>query len=93
MFHISQQPIENLNLNQSLISSKAGAFNSFEGRVRDHNEGKKVIALEYEAYESLCQSEAGKIFHEVRTFFDNLPDDFTRGDVRGLRSQTGLGAL
>jgi len=65
MFQILQVPLEKVDLRKGLNSKNAGAFSCFEGRVRDHNEGKKVIALEYEAYESLCEREAQKIFREV----------------------------
>jgi molybdopterin synthase catalytic subunit len=70
MFKLSSIPLESIDLRQGLRSSQAGAFNCFEGWVRDHNEGKKVVALEYQAYESLCRKEAQKIFHEVNEQFD-----------------------
>lgn len=69
MFKLSSTPLEKINLKEGLISSEAGGFCAFEGRVRDCNEGKKVIALEYEAHEPLCQSEAVKIFKEVQEKF------------------------
>ena len=65
MFQIIRVPLEKIDLRKGLGSKSAGAFNCFEGRVRDRNEGKIVIALEYETYESLCEREAKKIFHEV----------------------------
>lgn len=61
-----------MNLKENLCSSHAGAFCSFEGWVRNHNEGKNVSALEYEAYEPLCQKEAQKIFQEARQRFDTI---------------------
>ena len=65
MLQILKIPLEKVDLRKGLSSKKAGAFCCFEGLVRDHNEGKKVIALEYEAYESLCEREAKKIFREA----------------------------
>jgi molybdopterin synthase catalytic subunit len=65
MFQISEKPLEHLDLHEGLVSPQAGAFNCFEGRVRDHNAGQAVIVLEYEAYAALCQSEAQKIFQET----------------------------
>lgn len=70
MFKLSSIPLEKINLREGLVSESAGAFVCFEGWVRNHNEGKKVSALEYEAYESLCQKEAQKIFQEVHEKFD-----------------------
>ena len=70
MFQLSEKPLEQLDLRAGLASPRAGAFNCFEGRVRDHNHGKPVIALEYEAYAALCQSEAQNIFREVTEKFN-----------------------
>ena len=70
MFQIIQIPLEKIDLCKGLSSKRAGAFCSFEGRVRDHNNGRKVVALEYEAYGSLCEREAKKIFNEVFAKFD-----------------------
>lgn len=41
----------------------------FEGRVRDHNEGRAVTALEYEAYEALAQAEGERILAEAALRF------------------------
>jgi len=70
MFTLSSTPLEKIDLRQGLQSNSAGAFNCFEGWVRDHNEGKKVLQLEYQAYEALCQKEAQTIFSEVHEKFD-----------------------
>ena len=70
MFYLSSSPLENFNLKQNFKSNQAGAFVSFEGLVRDHNDGQKVVALEYEAFEPLCQIEAERIFIEAREQFN-----------------------
>ena len=72
MFQISHTPLEDLDLRKHLTSEHAGAFSSFEGCVRNSNEGKIVSALEYEAHEALCQAEAENIFREVYEQFDVL---------------------
>ena len=69
MFQLSKTPLENLNLKKSLLSAKAGAVSVFEGLVRNHNAGKKVIALEYEAFDKLARREADKIFQETQKKF------------------------
>ena len=69
MFIITNQPLEQLNLKDGLAAPGAGGFASFEGWVRDHNEGKTVVALEYEAFPILCEKEAKKIFLEAREKF------------------------
>jgi molybdopterin synthase catalytic subunit len=70
MFTITDQPLEQLDLRAGLVSERAGAFSSFEGRVRKHNEAKTVEFLEYEAHEALCRNEAENIFKEVYRRFD-----------------------
>ncbi len=49
----------------------AGAVVSFEGTVRDHNDGRAVTLLEYEAYGSMAESELAVILEEIRA---EIPD-------------------
>ncbi len=72
MFSLSEQPIVELDLKQSVQDDRAGAICVFEGRVRNHNEGKAVEKLSYEAYAELCVSEAARILAETRDNFDIL---------------------
>lgn len=69
MFCLSKTPIEKLNLRGGFAHPGAGAFSSFEGWVRNRNDGKRVSALEYEAFAPLCNKEAEKIFKEARKKF------------------------
>lgn len=64
--------MEELNLREGLHVRGTGAYNCFEGLVRKYNKGKTVSALEYEAYESLCEKEAERIFQETYKKFDIL---------------------
>ena len=50
----------------------AGAYCGFEGWIRNENEGKAVLRLEYEAYEPLAVSEGEKIIAEARAKFPHL---------------------
>lgn len=43
----------------------AGAYASFEGWVRNHNDGREVRQLEYEAYEALGAKEGERIVAEA----------------------------
>ncbi len=70
MFRLSNSTIKPAELSVAMVDSRAGAFVSFEGWVRNHNDGKLVTALEYEAYEVLCEKEAATIFGEARERFD-----------------------
>jgi molybdopterin synthase catalytic subunit len=51
---------------------RAGACVTFEGRVRNHNEGRAVQALEYEAYVELGVAEGERILAEARARFEVL---------------------
>jgi len=48
---------------------RAGALVTFEGLVRDHNEGRLVVELEYSAYLQLAQSEGERILREAMEQF------------------------
>ena len=65
-FYISEKPLKIADLKKSMTFPRAGACVSFEGWVRNHNEGKSVEFLEYEAYEVLCQKEAENILDETK---------------------------
>ena len=59
-------------LRDSLIDAAAGAYVSFEGWIRNINEGHKVLRLEYEAYEPIAISEGQRILEEAISKFDVL---------------------
>ncbi len=70
MFSLSLRKLKEEDLKFELDDPRTGALVTFEGVVRDHNEGRKVVGLEYEASESLAQKEAGKIFAEAKEKFN-----------------------
>lgn len=49
----------------ALRDTRAGACATFEGRVRGENEGRSVLALEYEAYGPLAVKEGARIVAEA----------------------------
>lgn len=49
------------------MSPASGGINVFIGTVRNHTKGKKVVRLEFEAYEAMAMSEMQKIADEVLT--------------------------
>ena len=69
MFTISNTPIDAPTLQQALGDPKAGACVTFEGWVRNRNEGQPVLSLEYEAYALLAESEGKRILAETRERF------------------------
>jgi molybdopterin synthase catalytic subunit len=50
----------------------AGGFVSFEGRVRNENDGQPVVRLEYEAFDSLAVAEGDRIIVEAMALFPIL---------------------
>lgn len=70
IFSLSNQAINSAQLRIDLENAASGAINSFEGMVRNHNQGRQVTALEYEAHNKLCDLEIQKIFNEIRNSFD-----------------------
>jgi molybdopterin/thiamine biosynthesis adenylyltransferase/molybdopterin synthase catalytic subunit len=70
LFSISDTPLTTEELNLSLSNDSAGALVVFEGRVRDHNEGKKVKSLEYQVYRELALKEGAKILSEAMQKFN-----------------------
>jgi molybdopterin synthase catalytic subunit len=68
-FSLSDRPIDAPALARALADAHAGACVTFEGWVRDHNDGRKVLRLDYQAYAPLAQSEGERILAEARERF------------------------
>ncbi len=64
-FRFSKEPLEPAALRAALESPAAGGYASFEGWVREHNEGRRVRRLEYEAFEALAVKEGERIVSEA----------------------------
>ncbi|WP_349256303.1 MULTISPECIES: molybdenum cofactor biosynthesis protein MoaE [Rubrivirga] len=67
---MATEPIDPAELRRALAADAAGAFVAFEGWVRDHNGGRAVTALEYEAYTVLAVSEGENVLAEAAERFD-----------------------
>jgi len=61
MFEIAEQRIELARLISAVGRSDAGAIATFIGTTRDHNAGREVIRLEYEAYPEMALREMRRI--------------------------------
>ena len=70
MFWLAEAPVDLAPLRRRLEHDRAGAFASFEGWVRDHNEGRPVLGLRYESYVALAEAEGAKVLDEARERFD-----------------------
>jgi molybdopterin/thiamine biosynthesis adenylyltransferase/molybdopterin synthase catalytic subunit/rhodanese-related sulfurtransferase len=64
-FEFTTAPIDAATLATPLARPAAGGFAAFEGRVRDHHAGRRVTALEYEAFEALATNEGERIVAEA----------------------------
>ncbi len=82
-FSFSRQPLDPAALSASLADVAAGGFASFEGWVRNENEGREVRRLDYEAFEELALKEGARIVEEAMQRFG----------VRGARCVHRLGEL
>ncbi|MEP6907513.1 MAG: molybdenum cofactor biosynthesis protein MoaE [Pseudoxanthomonas sp.] len=71
-FDLSEVPIVIASLREALVHNTAGAFASFEGWVRDHNQGQAVDGLRYESYAELAEKEGERILAEALKRFDVL---------------------
>ena len=69
MFALSESTIDTPRLGRGLESPRTGAVVVFEGRVRDHHEGRVVVGLSYEAYAELALAEGSRITAEARARF------------------------
>ena len=70
MFELMACNIDADALKKQLGHDACGGFVSFEGWVRNHNEGKAVEALYYEAYEALAEKEGARVIHDALAKFD-----------------------
>ena len=69
-FTFSRDPFTPERYRDLLSDPVAGGYASFEGRVRNHNEGRGVVRLEYEGYEALGLKEGERVVAEA---FDRFP--------------------
>ncbi len=72
MFSILDTALDPAQLRCALKDDGAGAFASFEGRVRNVNDGRSVLSLDYEAYTPLAEKEGERILAEARAKFPIL---------------------
>ena len=64
-FRFAQAAIDTAALRHAVLDPAAGGYVSFEGWVRNHNEGQEVTGLEYEAFQALAVKEGELIVAEA----------------------------
>ncbi len=70
MIRLEREPIDLEAMIRQVQQDHHGAVAVFLGTVRNHNAGRKVLSLEYEAYEGMAESEMERIRAEALERFD-----------------------
>jgi adenylyltransferase/sulfurtransferase len=65
LFELASEPIDVPQARARLLDPACGGYASFEGLVRNLNDGEEVTALEYEAFAPLARKEAERILGEA----------------------------
>ena len=65
MFRVTDKPINLQELVDFVSDPEAGAVATFIGTTRNNNEGRNVIALDYEAYPEMAEKELRRIGEEA----------------------------
>ena len=66
MFRVINQAIDLQKVVDYVTDPEAGAIATFIGTTRNNNEGRKVIALDYEAYPEMAEKELARIGEEAK---------------------------
>jgi molybdopterin synthase catalytic subunit len=69
LFTLGEATIDSAALMRELSRTTAGACVTFEGWVRDRNDGRAVLRLDYQAYAPLASSEGARILAEATQRF------------------------
>ena len=66
MFRVTNQPIDLNELVRYVADAQAGAIVPFIGTTRNKNEGRKVLALDYDGYPEMAEKELARIGAEAK---------------------------
>ena len=72
MMRLTSEVIRPDELREGLTDPGAGAYAAFEGWIRNRNEGRAVLRLEYESYEPLAVKEGERVLAEAAEKFPIL---------------------
>jgi molybdopterin synthase catalytic subunit len=61
MFRTTDHAIDLAEIVRHVTDPQAGAIATFIGTTRNHNDGRRVIALDYEAYRDMAEKELARI--------------------------------
>jgi molybdopterin synthase catalytic subunit len=67
MIKISSQPIDIQDCIDAAQSERAGAIDVFVGTVRNHNNAKEVVRLEFEAYDTMAVKKMEELAQQAKS--------------------------
>ena len=67
LIQITNSRLDVAAISASVTDQSTGATSLFVGTTRDNFQGKKVLRLEYEAYEGMARKELEKLCQQVRS--------------------------
>lgn len=70
MYQMTPEPIDVAALERLLAHPAAGGIVTFAGVVRDHNVGREVRFLEYEAYDEMAEAQLADIQRRMTERWD-----------------------
>ena len=68
-FLLTSEPLDERPVTEMVSKPDAGGVVTFVGRVRDNARGRRVLALEYEAYPEMAESVFSQIAAEAATHY------------------------
>jgi molybdopterin synthase catalytic subunit len=67
MFRVTKEPLSLQELVNFVTDPEAGAIATFIGTTRNNNEGRRVIALDYDAYSEMAERELKRIGDDAQS--------------------------
>jgi len=64
--HLTDQPIDVAAVLASVQDAGAGAVNTFIGTVRDQSTGRRVVRLDYEAYDAMAVHQMRRVAEQAK---------------------------
>ncbi|MFA7249595.1 MAG: molybdenum cofactor biosynthesis protein MoaE [Dehalococcoidia bacterium] len=83
---VTHQVLNVRAIRDAVTTPASGAVVVFEGIVRNHHEGRDVLRLEYEAYESMAERQLQRVGEEILA-------DYARREVHDIAIHHRLGPL
>jgi molybdopterin converting factor subunit 1 len=67
---VTGEPLDSMAIANHVRAESDGAIVIFEGVTRDHNNGRHVDYLEYEAYQPMAENKIRELFGEMRARYE-----------------------